>query len=144
MPELTESQILPLIGEDGFARLIAAFYRRVPGDPILGPMYKQQGDLAAAEQRLRDFVIQRFGGPDRYSQARGHPRLRLRHMPFPVDPAARDQWIMLMEQALAEVNFTPEVTAILRAYFQDTATFLINRPASKLRIVGNATGPPET
>ena len=133
---LSDSQIYPLLGDDGFARLIAAFYRRIPDDPILGPMYRQQGDLAAAEVRLREFLIQRFGGPDAYSQKRGHPRLRLRHVNFPVDPAARDRWISLMEAALQEMNFPPDVAALLRAYFQDTATFLINRPASGLRIIG--------
>jgi len=135
MSEVGESEIYGAIGEAGFARLIAAFYRRVPGDPILGPMYKQQGDLAGAEVRLREFLIQRFGGPDRYSQARGHPKLRLRHMPFPVDRAARNRWMELMGQALDEVKLPEDVAAALRKYFADTATFLINRPDNGLRIV---------
>src|SRR5688500_7336511 len=100
--DLLDTQVFPLIGEEGFARLVSAFYRRVPTDDVLAPMYPRQ-DLAAAEQRLRDFLIQRFGGPEHYSQKRGHPRLRMRHFPFKIDRAARDRWITLMEQALDEV-----------------------------------------
>src|SRR5436853_576961 len=82
------------VGEDGFTRLVAAFYRHVPNDDILGPMYAAH-DLEGAEQRLRDFLIYRFGGPQRYIEQRGHPRLRARHIPFRVDQAARDRWMQL-------------------------------------------------
>jgi len=136
--DIGESEVYGLIGEEGFERLIAAFYRRVPDDAILGPMYRQQGDLAAAQRRLREFLIQRFGGPDRYSTERGHPKLRLRHVPFPVDRAARDRWIQLMQAALEEVKLPAEVTGVLRKYFADTATFLINRPDNGLRIIGGS------
>jgi hemoglobin len=125
--DLLDSQIYSVIGEEGFAKLVAAFYGRVPDDEILGPMYKQHSDLAGAEGRLRGFLIQRFGGPDTYSRQRGHPRLRMRHAPFQVDQRARDRWIELMEQALVEVKFEPEVDRLLRAFFHDAATFLINR-----------------
>src|SRR5438552_3103045 len=81
-----ELDVYAVVGEEGFTRLIAAFYRQVPADPILGPMYPP-GDLAGAEQRLRDFLIGRFGGPQRYTEQRGHPRLRARHMPFAVNAA---------------------------------------------------------
>lgn len=118
-----------LIGEEGFTRLIRAFYRQVPDDEILGPMYPTE-DLAGAEQRLRDFLIMRFGGPSRYLEERGHPRLRMRHMPFPIDKAARDRWIVLMERALEETNLPGEVAAVLREFFDGTATFMINRQDS--------------
>jgi hemoglobin len=124
--DLLDTKVYSIIGEEGFTRLVAAFYRRVPTDEILSPMYKQQ-DLSGAERRLRDFLIQRFGGPEHYSQQRGHPRLRMRHAPFPVDQKARDRWMELMEQALGETNFAPEVDRLLRAFFHDAATFLINR-----------------
>ncbi len=116
------------IGEEGFARLAASFYRRVPADDLLGPMYPA-GDLAEPERRLRDFLVYRFGGPQRYINERGHPRLRGRHMPFPVDQAARDRWMSLMSAALEEAALMPEAAAILREFFAETATFLIKRPS---------------
>ena len=124
--DLLDTHIYPLIGDDGFARLTAAFYRRVAADDVLGPMYPKQ-DLPGAEVRLRDFLIQRFGGPDRYSQQRGHPRLRMRHNPFHIDQAARDRWIELMEQALQEVALPAEALPPLRKFFTEAATFMINR-----------------
>ena len=81
---MTESDVYGVIGEAGFAGIVAAFYARVPGDDILGPMYPHD-DLAGSEERLRDFLVGRFGGPNRYAERRGHPRLRARHAPFPID-----------------------------------------------------------
>lgn len=123
---LTEDQVYARIGEDGFHRLTAAFYRAVPSDPILGPLYPPH-DFAGAEQRLRDFLVGRFGGPLRYIEQRGHPRLRMRHAPFPVDQKARDRWFELMSRALEEAQLPEDVTALLREFFAHTATFLINR-----------------
>ena len=114
-----------LIGEAGFTRLVDAFYRRVPQDDILGPMYPPE-DLAAAEQRLRDFLIYRFGGPPRYIEQRGHPRLRARHAPFRVNPAARDRWMQLMGAALSEVALPIEAEHFLRTFLEGMSTFLIN------------------
>jgi hemoglobin len=128
-PALAEDQIYPKIGDEGFHRLIAAFYRRIRTDDILSPLYPQQ-DFAGAEERLRLFLIQRFGGPATYSDQRGHPRLRMRHAPFPVDERARNRWIELMQQALAEANLPPEAVPALHKYFLDTATFMINHPHS--------------
>ncbi len=123
---LPDQDVYPTIGEDGFARLVAAFYRQIPADPILGPMYPAD-DLIGAESRLRDFLIFRFGGPQRYIEQRGHPRLRMRHAPFAVDQAARDRWMVLMDRALAETQL-PETAAItLRRFFDATATFMMNR-----------------
>ena len=126
---MDESEIYAVIGEPGFQRLVAAFYRRIPRDDILGPMYAEDDDLAGAEQRLRDFLVYRFGGPPRYIQQRGHPRLGMRHGRFPIGQSARDRWMELMAAALAEAAFPAEVEARLRAFFESTATFLINRPA---------------
>ncbi len=124
---MEDLDIYQAIGEEGFIRLIAAFYRQVPGDDILGPMYPRT-DLAGAEQRLRDFLIGRFGGPQRYIEQRGHPRLRMRHMPFAVDPAARERWLQLMTNALDEVKLPPEVDAFLREFFHGVSAMLVNRP----------------
>ena len=123
--DLLDTRVYELIGEDGFRRLVAAFYQRVRGDDILSPLYPEQ-DFAGAEERLRDFLVGRFGGPMRYVERRGHPRLRMRHARFRVDRAARDRWVSLMEAALAEANLAPDATAMLRQFFHDSATFLIN------------------
>ena len=123
---MTEEDLFESIGEDGFARLIRAFYAQVPGDPILGPMYPKD-DLAGAEQRLRDFVIGRFGGPQRYVEQRGHPRLRMRHAPFTIDTAARDRWVLLMDRALEETQLPDDAAALLREFFHGVATFMVNR-----------------
>jgi hemoglobin len=124
---LTDDQeTYSIIGEEGFRRLIAAFYRRIAQDDILGPMYPKQ-DLAGAEERLREFLIFRFGGPQRYIEHRGHPRLRMRHAPFAIDQAARNRWIELMDAAFEEAQLPPEAHAMLRGFFDSTATFMINR-----------------
>ena len=114
------------IGEDGFERLVRAFYAQVPGDDVLGLMYPPH-DLQGAEQRLRDFLIGRFGGPARYIEQRGHPRLRIRHAPFAIDAAARNRWVTLMDRALDEARLPDDVTSLLREFFHSTATFMINR-----------------
>jgi hemoglobin len=121
-----EHDVYSQIGEEGFQRLIATFYRQVPGDDILGPLYPAD-DLAAAEQRLRDFLVYRFGGPERYIARRGHPRLRARHLPFAIDQAARDRWMQLMNNALREAALPAETEQILRAFFEHMSTFMINQ-----------------
>lgn len=121
-----ETRIYDRIGEEGFHRLCAAFYRRVREDDLVGPMYPDD-DWVGAEQRLRDFLVLRFGGPARYLQERGHPRLRARHIPFPIDREARDRWVTMMEAAMDEVELPGEVIEPMRAFFHHAATFLINR-----------------
>jgi hemoglobin len=123
---LDDSQIYAVIGEAGFGRLVSLFYRQVPNDDILGPMYPKE-DLAAAEQRLRDFLVGRFGGPPRYIEQRGHPRLRMRHAPFPIDREARDRWMELMGHALDEAQLPPDVTDYLREFLGQVATMMVNR-----------------
>ena len=118
--------IYEIVGEVGFERLSKAFYDRVSDDEILAPMYPE-GQLEQARVRLRDFLVGRFGGPQRYIETRGHPRLRMRHMPFPIDVNARNRWVELMTQALDEVEFPPAVADSMLRYFADTATFMINR-----------------
>ena len=123
---MDETAIYSMIGEDGFIRLVAAFYRQVPQDDILGKMYPAE-DLAGAEQRLRDFLIYRFGGPQRYIEQRGHPMLRARHLPFRVDRAARDNWMRLMNNAFAEAKLPAEIEQHLRAFFEQMSVHMINQ-----------------
>jgi hemoglobin len=125
---MDDQDVFGLIGEEGFTRLVAAFYAQVPGDEVIGAMYPPH-DLAGAAERLRDFLVVRFGGPARYLEQRGHPRLRGRHAPFTIDQKARDRWVAMMDRALAEAALPPEAEAILREFLFNTATFLINRPS---------------
>ena len=118
--------LFEIVGEEGFERLTRAFYAQVPGDEILGPMYPAD-EIEAARVRLRDFLVGRFGGPPRYIERRGHPRLRMRHMPFAIDLRARNRWMQLMSNALDECRFEPAVAQALFRFFSDTATFMINR-----------------
>ncbi|MFO7301910.1 MAG: globin [Acidobacteriota bacterium] len=126
MTEIDETLVFRQIGEEGFARLVRAFYAQVPDDDVLGPMYPAD-DLEGAEERLRDFLVGRFGGPPRYIERRGHPRLRMRHAPYPIDQRARDRWVQLMTRALDEARLPAESDRILRAFFEATATFMMNR-----------------
>jgi hemoglobin len=127
MPEDTVADIYNIIGTKGIARFTTAFYHLVSTDDLLRPLYPE-ADLSGAETRLRDFLIFRFGGPQHYIAQRGHPRLRLRHAPFPIDQRARDRWVALMTQALEQAEIPPAVHAALLPFFQEVATFLINRP----------------
>ena len=126
MGGVEEGEIYSAIGQEGFERLVAAFYRQVPDDDILSQMYPAE-DLQGAEQRLRDFLIFRFGGPTTYVSERGHPRLRLRHARFAIDHAARTRWLKLMNNALTSAQLPGEAMQVLRAFFESTATFLMNR-----------------
>ena len=123
---MEETNLFALIGEEGFTRLVACFYRQVPADDILSAMYPKE-DLAGAEQRLRDFLIYRFGGSDRYIAERGHPRLRARHLPFPINQAARDRWMHVMDNAFAEAALPTEAEQMLRDFFGQMSTFMINQ-----------------
>src|SRR5690606_18807466 len=93
-------------GEETFRRIVAAFYREVAADEVLRPLYPED-DLGPAERRLRMFLEQYWGGPRTYSDERGHPRLRMRHMPFKIGPVERDAWLRCMRIGVAEIE--PEV-----------------------------------
>ena len=124
--ETAMASVFAMIGEVGFARVVAGFYRRVPTDDLLGPMYPPH-DLAAAEQRLRDFLIYRFGGPQRYIAERGHPRLRMRHGPFEITVAARNRWLELMTAAITDAELPESAVAIMLPFLADTATMVVNQ-----------------
>ena len=114
-------------GEDTFRRLVDAFYAGVAGDPLLRPLYPEE-DLGPAADRLRMFLIQYWGGPGTYSQQRGHPRLRMRHAPFPVDAAARDAWLTHMRAALDTLDLAPAYEDQLWAYLRSAADSMRNTP----------------
>ncbi len=124
---MTEADVYPALGDAGFARLVAAFYQRVRADDLIGPLYPPD-DWANAEWRLRQFLVQRFGGPSTYSDQRGHPRLRMRHAPFPIGPAERDRWLQLMSAALLETAVPADAVATLWPYFVSTAAAMMNHP----------------
>jgi hemoglobin len=112
-------------GESFFFRLAERFYSGVEQDPLLRPLYPP--DLAEAKRHLALFLVQFFGGPTTYSEERGHPRLRQRHFPFAIGRAERDAWVRHMTGAV-EAEALPEMLqAVLLRYFEDAATFLINR-----------------
>lgn len=140
---MTQQSPYERIGAEGFHRLTRGFYDAVPSDDILGPMYRQHlGDqhgvdpnddaalepfMEEARVRLCDFLIQRFGGPTTYSDQRGHPRLRMRHMPFAIDHAAAERWLELMFASLDELRLEPDLYRELRVFFTQTALFMVNR-----------------
>jgi len=121
------SEVFAEIGAERLVRLVAAFYRQVPQDDLLGPLYPPE-DLAGAEERLRDFLLFRVGGSERYLATRGHPRLRMRHAPFRISSRERDRWVRLMDAALDECDAPLAAKEVLRRFLHETATFLINTP----------------
>ncbi len=124
---MTDEQVYATLGDEGFTRLVGGFYGRVRADDVIGPLYPPD-DWANAEWRLRQFLIQRFGGPATYGEARGHPRLRMRHGPFPIGPAEARRWLTLMSAAMVEAGVTADVGAVLWPYFVSTAQAMMNRP----------------
>ena len=123
---MNEAAIWGEMGDEGFRRLVAAFYRRIPGDDLLAPMYPAQ-DLAGAEERLYLFLCFRLGGDSRYPEQRGHPRLRMRHMPFRIGVAERDRWLRLMDEAMTECEVGAEVRSGLEPFFAQVADFMRNQ-----------------
>jgi len=123
--DLLDTRVYELVGEEGFRRLVAAFYARVRQDDILSPMYPEQ-DSAGAEERLRDFLVGRFGGPMRYVQSRGHPRLRMRHAPYPVSLDMRDRWMRHMLAAMDTLDLPEAQAEQMRDYFLRAAHMLVN------------------
>ncbi len=129
MSEVTEAQTFyeEIGGFETFRRIVAKFYEGVAGDEVLRPLYPDE-DLGPAEERFLLFLVQYWGGPTTYSEQRGHPRLRMRHAPFPVDQQARDRWLTHFRAALDAVQLTPEQDAQFWAYVTHAATFMINTP----------------
>lgn len=117
-------------GEPTFRLLVERFYARVATDPVLRPVYPEQ-DLAGATERLTLFLIQYWGGPQTYSEQRGHPRLRMRHVPFAIGQRERDAWLGHMTAAVESLALAPQVRIALVDYFESAATAMINQPAGR-------------
>ncbi|MDO8107238.1 globin [Isoptericola sp. b441] len=112
-------------GSETFARLVERFYAGVADDELLRPMYPEE-DLGPAAERLRLFLEQYWGGPTTYSRTRGHPRLRMRHAPFPVGPQARDRWLLHMRAAVDSLGLAPMHQATLWDYLERAAHSMVN------------------
>lgn len=113
------------IGNNKIKKLIHDFYQEIRNDELLSPMYK--GDFEGAEERLYLFMIQYLGGPETYNQQRGHPKLRMRHVVFPITEEAKQHWLRNMEIALEKSEIETTEKDFLWNYFQQTAEFLKNR-----------------
>ncbi len=126
---MTEAQTFyeEIGGFETFRKIVAKFYEGVAGDEVLRPLYPDE-DLGPAEERFLHFLVQYWGGPSTYSERRGHPRLRMRHAPFPVDEQARDRWLTHFREGLDAAHLTPEQDAQFWAYVTHAATFMINTP----------------
>jgi hemoglobin len=112
-------------GEPTFTRIVEVFYAEVAKDDVLRPMYPEQ-DLGPAAWRLRTFLEQYWGGPTTYSEQRGHPRLRQRHVPFKVNPDARDRWLAHMRTALDAAELSPLHHAAFWDYLERAAHAMVN------------------
>ncbi|MGM7696716.1 globin [Microbacterium sp. A84] len=108
-----------------FERIVDGFYREVALDPVLKPMYPEE-DLGPAAERFTLFLVQYWGGPSTYSERRGHPRLRMRHQPFHVNPDARERWLRCMRTSLDEVRLSPLHDATLWDYLERAAYAMVN------------------
>ena len=115
---MQELEVYSMIGAEGFTRLVAAFYRQIPQDDLLGPMYPAT-DLPGAE-------------PQTYIEQRGHPRLRARHSPFPINQTMRDRWMRLMDNALREASLPSRAEEVLRKFFNEMSTFMINQSEARI------------
>ncbi|WP_229382012.1 globin [Microbacterium schleiferi] len=127
LPETPEQQSFyeAVGGHETFVRIVDGFYRGVADDPVLRPMYPEE-DLEPAKERLLMFLEQYWGGPTTYSAQRGHPRLRMRHAPFHVNPDARDRWLAHMRAALDEVGLSPLHEETLWDYLSRAAHAMVN------------------
>jgi hemoglobin len=114
-------------GEETFRRLVHVFYERVAADPELRPVYPSK-NLGPAEEHLRLFLIQYWGGPRTYDELRGHPRLRMRHVRFSIGEAERDAWLRHMRAALDKLELDPALDSQLWDYLVMAAHSLVNRP----------------
>jgi hemoglobin len=117
-------------GTPFFVRLVERFYEDVATDPLLSPMYPD--DLAGPRARLAAFLVQYWGGPTHYSDARGHPRLRMRHAPYRVDSAAREAWLAHMHAAVEASGVDARVQDLLLDYFTHAATAMVNTAPDRM------------
>ena len=112
-------------GHETFVALVRRFYEGVAADPQLRALYPDE-DLGPAEERLRMFLEQYWGGPSTYSEQRGHPRLRMRHAPFAVTHEMKDHWLTHMRDAVDSLDLPPDQHRELWAYLERAAHFMVN------------------
>jgi hemoglobin len=112
-------------GQETFHRIVARFYAEVATDEVLRPLYPE-ADLGPAEEKLRLFLMQYWGGPHTYSEQRGHPRLRMRHAPFVIGPLQRDAWLRCMRIAVDEAGLDEPLRRQLWEYLEMAANSLLN------------------
>jgi hemoglobin len=120
-----EKQVTATLGEVGLRNLVSEFYRRIREDDLIGPMYPPD-DWEGSEKRLADFICFRIAGNPIYTETRGHPRLRMRHMPFKIDETARDRWLILMGGSMDALGIGGEEREALDAFFFQVADFMRN------------------
>lgn len=117
--------VYEMVGGDAtFQKLVDVFYARVEADPLLRPMFPE--DLEPGKRWQFLFLTQFFGGPARYAQERGHPRLRQRHLPFAIDKQARDRWLSHMLAAVDEANVPEPARGVMCDYFERASAFMVN------------------
>jgi hemoglobin len=116
--------VYELIGEDQIRLLVRYFYREVSTNHALRSLYPE--DMVPAERRLFLFLLQVFGGPQTYSEERGHPRLRLRHLEWQIDPKMRDHWMNAMLTALDQLQPEPQAKELMMGYFVKVANHMIS------------------
>jgi hemoglobin len=125
---VSESSFFDQVGGHAtFVKLTHAFYEGVANDPVLRPMYPEE-DLEPARVRLQLFLEQYWGGPTEYSDTRGHPRLRMRHMPFRINAEARERWLVHMTAAIASLGLAPLHEEAMLDYVDRAAHAMTNQP----------------
>tara|TARA_R110002049_G_scaffold137349_2_gene297292 strand:- start:111 stop:491 length:381 start_codon:yes stop_codon:yes gene_type:complete len=120
------NEICAHVGEAKLRAMVAAFYAEVREDDVIGPLYPQD-DWMGAEKRLADFLVYRLGGPQTYLEERGHPRLRMRHMPFSIGLAEMDRWLEIMGRAMRTAAIPDDVAPVLASFFAQVADQMRNR-----------------
>lgn len=126
-PSMREATLYERVGgADFFRQLVERFYAGVVTDDVLWPLYPDQTDLEGAKERLTLFLIQYWGGPTTYMEQRGHPKLRLRHMPYLIGPLERDHWLVHMAAAVESITDDVDIRSELMGYFTSAAEHLRN------------------
>ena len=124
--DMNEADVMEICGEQGIRHMVAAFYRRVRTDDLLGAMYPPT-DWTGAEQRLAGFLLFRLGASTRYLEMRGHPKLRMRHITFRIGVAERDRWLELMTAAMVETGMPAAAREFFDPFFAQVADFMRNQ-----------------
>lgn len=126
MGHMNETVVMKICGEKGIRQMVAAFYGKIGGDPLIGPMYPAD-DLAGSEERLAEFLLFRLGASTRYLETRGHPKLRMRHLTFKIGIAEQDRWLELITSAMEETGIPASAREFLDPFFSQVADFMRNQ-----------------